>query len=163
PSGGSSSPGTGTFSAFMPRGPPMPASPTASRTPGASARSSMPWCYSGRSTSRARWSAGSSSSSPDRGSGPRVPAGGDAGGVAGPGDRPAAPAGPTVVALAPPPPVQARTFSLAWSEYPSWSTFGVASDLGLINGAAGKLGKIEQKWNVDIRLELLQYDPCITS
>ena len=44
-------------------------------------------------------------------------------------------------------------FSLAWSEYPSWSVFGVASELGLINGEAGKVGPIEQKWGVDIELK----------
>jgi NitT/TauT family transport system substrate-binding protein len=53
-------------------------------------------------------------------------------------------------------------FSLAWSEYPSWSVFGVAHEKGLINGERGKLGKIEQKWNVDIELKEADYDPCIT-
>lgn len=56
-----------------------------------------------------------------------------------------------------PPPV----FSLAWSEYPSWSTFGVAHELGLINGEAGKLGPIEEKYNVDIKLVEIDYDSCI--
>jgi NitT/TauT family transport system substrate-binding protein len=53
-------------------------------------------------------------------------------------------------------------FTLAWSEYPSWSVFGVASDLGLINGKKGGLGSIEKKWGVDIELKLLEYDPCIS-
>jgi NitT/TauT family transport system substrate-binding protein len=53
-------------------------------------------------------------------------------------------------------------FSLAWSEYPSWSTFGVAHEVGLINGKKGKLGEIEKKWNVDIVLKEADYDSCIT-
>jgi len=53
------------------------------------------------------------------------------------------------------------SFSLAWSEYPSWSIFGVADTFGLINGNAGELGPIEKKWNVDIVLEMKEYDPCI--
>jgi NitT/TauT family transport system substrate-binding protein len=53
------------------------------------------------------------------------------------------------------------TFSLAWSEYPSWSIFGVASDLGWIEKDAGKLGEYEKKWNVDIVLKQADYDPCI--
>jgi ABC-type nitrate/sulfonate/bicarbonate transport system substrate-binding protein len=57
----------------------------------------------------------------------------------------------------------APTFTLAWSEYPSWSVFGVASDRGLIDGKKGKLGRIEEKWGVDIELQLLQYEPCITA
>ena len=54
------------------------------------------------------------------------------------------------------------TFSLAWSEYPSWSVFGVAHEVKLINGAEGKLGSIEEKWNVDIILREADYDSCIT-
>jgi NitT/TauT family transport system substrate-binding protein len=54
-------------------------------------------------------------------------------------------------------------FKLAWSEYPSWSVFGVASDIGLINGEKGKLGPIEEKWGVDIQLALLEYEPCINA
>jgi len=53
-------------------------------------------------------------------------------------------------------------FSLAWSEYPSWSVFGVAHEKGLINGTEGKLGKLEEKWGVDIVLKEADYDPCIT-
>jgi ABC-type nitrate/sulfonate/bicarbonate transport system substrate-binding protein len=56
----------------------------------------------------------------------------------------------------------APTFSLAWSEYPSWSVFGVAHELKLIDGAKGKLGPIEKKWNVDIELKEAEYDPCLT-
>lgn len=58
---------------------------------------------------------------------------------------------------APPP-----TFSLAWSEYPSWSTFGVADELGLLQREKGKMGSIEKKWNVDIVLKEADYDTCIT-
>lgn len=54
------------------------------------------------------------------------------------------------------------SFSLAWSEYPSWSTFGVAHELGLLNGAAGEQGEIEKKWNIDIVLKEADYDSCIT-
>lgn len=53
------------------------------------------------------------------------------------------------------------SFSLAWSEYPSWSTFGVAHEYRLINGREGKLGQIEKKWNVDIVLKEADYDSCI--
>lgn len=53
-------------------------------------------------------------------------------------------------------------FSLAWSEYPSWSVFGVADEIGMINKDAGKLGEFEKKWNVDIVLKQADYDPCIT-
>lgn len=52
-------------------------------------------------------------------------------------------------------------FTLAWSEYPSWSVFGVASDVGLIDGEEGKLGELEKKWDVDIVLKGVDYDTCI--
>ncbi len=53
------------------------------------------------------------------------------------------------------------TFSLAWSEYPSWSVFGVADELGLIDGAKGKLGTIETEYGVDIELKEAGYDSCL--
>ncbi len=53
------------------------------------------------------------------------------------------------------------SFSLAWSEYPSWSTFGVAHEFKLINGKKGKLGPVEKKWGVDIVLKQADYDPCL--
>lgn len=56
---------------------------------------------------------------------------------------------------------KAPRFSLAWSEYPSWSTFGVAHELGLLDGDAGEQGEIEKRWDVDVVLEELEYDPCI--
>ena len=54
------------------------------------------------------------------------------------------------------------SFSLAWSEYPSWSAFGVASEVKLIDGRKGQLGPIEKKWNVDIELKEAEYDPCLS-
>lgn len=53
------------------------------------------------------------------------------------------------------------TFTLAWSEYPSWSVFGVADELGLLDKDAGKLGELEKKWNVDVVLKGVDYDTCI--
>ncbi len=53
------------------------------------------------------------------------------------------------------------TFSLAWSEYPSWSTFGVADELKIIDGKKGKMGEIEKKWGVDIVLKEADYDSCL--
>ncbi len=55
----------------------------------------------------------------------------------------------------------AAEFTLAWSEYPSWSTFGVANELKLIDGAKGKKGSIEEKWNVDIVLKEADYESCL--
>jgi len=52
-------------------------------------------------------------------------------------------------------------FSLAWSEYPSWSTFGVANEIGLIEGKKGELGEMEKKWGVDIVLKEADYDSCL--
>ena len=53
------------------------------------------------------------------------------------------------------------SFSLAWSEYPSWSVFGVADVTGIINGKKGELGPVEEKWGVDIELKEAEYDPCL--
>ncbi|MGD0768551.1 MAG: hypothetical protein ABSB42_10210 [Tepidisphaeraceae bacterium] len=55
----------------------------------------------------------------------------------------------------------APVFSLAWSEYPSWSVFGVAHSLGLIDGRPGHMGPLEKKWGVDIELKEADYDTCI--
>ena len=52
-------------------------------------------------------------------------------------------------------------FSLAWSEYPSWSVFGVAHEKGLINKEKGQMGEVEKKWGVDIVLIQADYDPCL--
>ena len=48
------------------------------------------------------------------------------------------------LALAGRAPAAEPVYSLAWSEYPSWSVFGVASEKGLINGEKGKLGTLER-------------------
>ena len=53
-------------------------------------------------------------------------------------------------------------FTLAWSEYPSWSVFGVADEAGLINKDEGAQGPIEEKWGVDIVLQEADYDTCLT-
>ena len=55
----------------------------------------------------------------------------------------------------------APVFSLAWSEYPSWSVFGVAHEVGIINGKKGEMGPVETKWGVDILLKEADYDTCI--
>ncbi len=52
-------------------------------------------------------------------------------------------------------------FRLAWSEYPSWSVFGVADEEGIIDGAEGEMGELATKWGVDIVLNLADYDTCI--
>ena len=54
------------------------------------------------------------------------------------------------------------SFSLAWSEYPSWSVFGVAHEVKLIDGRKGQQGPIERKWGVDIELKEAEYDPCLS-
>lgn len=60
-------------------------------------------------------------------------------------------------------PIPAGTpkLSLAWSEYPSWSVYGVAAENGLIDGREGFMGPIERKWGVDIVLKEADYDTCI--
>lgn len=57
--------------------------------------------------------------------------------------------------------VDAPSFTLAWSEYPSWSVFGVADELGIIDGDQGELGEVEKKYGVDIVLKEASYDSCI--
>ncbi len=56
---------------------------------------------------------------------------------------------------------EAPSFSLAWSEYPSWSVFGVASKKGIIDGKEGQMGPVETEWGVDIVLKLADYDTCL--
>lgn len=53
-------------------------------------------------------------------------------------------------------------FSLAWSEYPSWSVFGVAHEEGLLDKAEGKLGSIEKEIGVDVVLVQADYDTCLS-
>jgi len=55
------------------------------------------------------------------------------------------------------------SFTLAWSEYPSWSILDVASSRGIIDGRQGFMGPVEKKHNVDIVLKFMDYDPCIQS
>lgn len=56
----------------------------------------------------------------------------------------------------------APQFTLAVSESPSWSgTFLTAWDMGLIQGEAGKLGPIEEKWKVDIVIKKADYIACM--
>ncbi len=58
---------------------------------------------------------------------------------------------------------QTPDFTLAVSEYPSWSgTFLTACDIGLVDGAKGKMGPLENKWGVDIVVKDTDYDSCIT-
>ena len=51
--------------------------------------------------------------------------------------------------------------SLAWSEYPSWSVFGVAHEKGLLNKAKGEMGSIEKELGVDIVLVQADYEVCL--
>jgi len=39
--------------------------------------------------------------------------------------------------------------------------FGVAESVGLLDGAAGQMGEMEKKWNVDVVLKGVDYDTCI--
>ena len=57
----------------------------------------------------------------------------------------------------------AETFTLAWSEYPSWSVFGVAEEAGLIKSGKGEMGTLEEKWKVDVELKQMDYDGCLTA
>lgn len=57
---------------------------------------------------------------------------------------------------------QKEVYSIAISEYPSWSTFAVAAKQGLINpNEGGEPGSLEKKWNVDIVLQIRDYDACL--
>lgn len=51
--------------------------------------------------------------------------------------------------------------TLAPSEYPSWSVFMTAEKAGFINGKKGEQGTIEKKYNVDIVLDVNDYDTCL--
>lgn len=54
-------------------------------------------------------------------------------------------------------------FTVATSEYPSWSTLIVAGKAGLVNPEkGGKSGPLEEKWGVDLVIEVKDYDPCLT-
>ena len=54
------------------------------------------------------------------------------------------------------------SFTLAASEYPSWSVFDVAHEMKLIDKEKGKLGSIEKAHGVDIVLKMVDYDTCIS-
>jgi hypothetical protein len=49
-------------------------------------------------------------------------------------------------------------FTLVWSEYPSWSAFGVAAEKGLLDGSEGGVGPVEEQWGVDIKLLQADYE-----
>lgn len=53
-------------------------------------------------------------------------------------------------------------FIADWSEYPSWSIFGVAHDKNILNGKEGEQSELEKKWNVDVVLKQADYDTCLT-
>jgi NitT/TauT family transport system substrate-binding protein len=54
-------------------------------------------------------------------------------------------------------------FTLATSEYPSWSTYMVAGKAGMINPEeGGKHGPLETKHGVDLVLLIKDYDTCLT-
>lgn len=55
-----------------------------------------------------------------------------------------------------------KTVSLAFSEYPSWSIFGVADLREIVDGRKGWIGPLEKKWGRDLVLILADYDTCIT-
>lgn len=54
-----------------------------------------------------------------------------------------------------------NVFSLGWSEYPSWSTFGVAHEMGIINGEQGEQSELELSYGIDLVLKETDYDTCI--
>lgn len=54
-------------------------------------------------------------------------------------------------------------FTLDTSEYPSWSTFIVAGNAGLVNPASGgDHGPLEIKHGVDVVIQAKDYDSCLT-
>lgn len=54
-------------------------------------------------------------------------------------------------------------FTLATSEYPSWSTYMVAGKAGMINQEeGGEHGPLEKKYGVDLVLQIKDYDTCLT-
>jgi len=53
------------------------------------------------------------------------------------------------------------SFSLAYSEYASWSTFAVAEMQQLVGAEKGKCGPIERKHGVDLELQFMAYGPSI--
>lgn len=55
-----------------------------------------------------------------------------------------------------------KEVTVAVSEYPSWSTFLVMHERGLINKERGKLGTVEKKWGVDVVVKVADYPDCFT-
>lgn len=54
-------------------------------------------------------------------------------------------------------------FTIATSEYPSWSTLMVAGKAGLVNPKeGGKHSPLEEKHGVDVVILVKDYDPCLT-
>ncbi|MDP3767312.1 MAG: hypothetical protein Q8S13_04805, partial [Dehalococcoidia bacterium] len=53
------------------------------------------------------------------------------------------------------------SFSLAYSEYASWSTFAVAEMEQKVAAEKGKCGPIERKYGVDLELKFMGYSPSI--
>jgi len=78
---------------------------------------------------------------------PGTPAGGDEG----------------TVATTNPTPGDLPVFTLATSEYPSWSTYVVAGKVGLVNPEeGGEYSDLEKKYGVDIVIEATDYDSCFS-
>lgn len=57
---------------------------------------------------------------------------------------------------------EVKEVTIAVSEYPSWSTFLVMHQEGLIDKEAGKLGSVEKKWGVDVTVKVADYVDCFT-
>lgn len=55
-----------------------------------------------------------------------------------------------------------ETFTLYWSEYPSWSAFD-AIPRSILDGREGEMGSIEKTYNVDLKLVEADYDTCLTA
>lgn len=60
-------------------------------------------------------------------------------------------------------PCKLPPFTLAYSEYASWSTFDVADMQGYVSGQEGRCGPVERKHGVDIVLKFMGYDPSIAA
>ena len=60
------------------------------------------------------------------------------------------------------PTAKVPVFTHSYSEYPSWSVFGVADTRGIIDGREGHQSELEKKWNVDVVFKLADYDTCLT-
>ncbi len=54
-------------------------------------------------------------------------------------------------------------FSLAWSEYPSWSTYGVAAEVGIVDGRKGWMTGVEIEIGIDYEFRGISYNACLTA